>query len=168
MTSSKFKQRVLSMQSYLMRFAFTLTSNRDEADDLLQDTTLKVLSNEDKYVDNVNFKGWMTTIMRNIFINNYRKRVRHATVVDTTDDLYHINVAAATDTITPEGTYAASEIVSILNKVTESYRVPFVMYVKGYKYVEISKELKLPVGTVKSRIYFARRKLRTLLEGYEC
>ena len=68
-----------------------LTSDRDEAHDLLQDTTLKALDNEDKYIDNVNFKGWVFTIMRNIFINNYRKEVRDQTFVDHTDNLFHIN-----------------------------------------------------------------------------
>ena len=66
-----------------------LTANREEAKDLLQDTTLKALDNEDKYIDNVNFKGWVFTIMRNIFINNYRRVVRNQTIIDQTEDLYH-------------------------------------------------------------------------------
>lgn len=76
MINTLFKQKVLAMQDYLMNFACMLTSDRDEARDLLQDTTLKVLDNESKYVEDTNFKGWMSTIMRNIFINNYRKRKR--------------------------------------------------------------------------------------------
>ena len=73
MSSQNFQSKLLDLQSNLLNFAYMLTSNRDDAYDLLQDTTLKALDNEDKYVDNVNFKGWVFTIMRNIFINNYRK-----------------------------------------------------------------------------------------------
>ena len=76
MASSTFQTKLLDLQSNLLNFAYTLTANRDDAYDLLQDTTLKALDNEDKYVDNTNFKGWVFTIMRNIFINNYRKVVR--------------------------------------------------------------------------------------------
>ena len=86
-----FRQRIVSLQTNLLNFAIQLTSNREDARDLLQETTLKALDNEDKYVDNVNFKGWIFTIMRNLFINNYRKQVRQNTVVDQTEDLYHLN-----------------------------------------------------------------------------
>lgn len=85
-----FKERLIGLQGNLLSFAYQLTTNREQAEDLLQDTTLKALDNEDKYVDNVNFKGWIFTIMRNIFINNYRQTVRKATVIDQTEDLYHL------------------------------------------------------------------------------
>ena len=81
MSSKNFQTKLLSLQGNLLNFAYLLTSNRDDAYDLLQDTTLKALDNEDKYVENVNFKGWVFTIMRNIFINNYRKVVRSATII---------------------------------------------------------------------------------------
>ena len=81
--STNFSNRLMDLQSNMLNFAYTLTSNRDDAYDLMQDTMLKVLSNEDKYIENTNFKGWVFTIMRNIFINNYRRVVRSATVVDT-------------------------------------------------------------------------------------
>ena len=92
MNSPQFQERLLNLQSNLLNFAYMLTSDREEAHDLLQDTTLKALDNEDKYIDNVNFKGWVFTIMRNIFINNYRREVRNQTIVDQTEDLYHLNL----------------------------------------------------------------------------
>lgn len=100
--TSSFKQRLLGLQGNLYNFACQLTSNRDAAQDLVQDTTLKVLDNEAKYVDNVNFKGWVFTIMRNIFINNYRRQVRSATVVDTTEDLYHLNLSQESGLTSPK------------------------------------------------------------------
>ena len=161
-----FKDRVIGLQSNLMSFAYQLTSNREQAEDLLQDTTLKALSNEDKYVDNVNFKGWIFTIMRNIFINNYRQNVRQATVIDKTEDLYHLNISQDSGINTPEGSYAVKEISVVVNSFSDDYRIPFNMFVAGYKYNEIADKLNLPLGTVKSRIFFARKKLREELKDY--
>lgn len=154
------------MQGNLLNFAYQLTTNREEAHDLLQDTTLKALDNEEKYVDNVNFKGWIFTIMRNIFINNYRQTVRKATVIDQTEDLYHLNISQESGLSTPEGSYAVKEISSVLDEFTDDYRIPFNMYVAGYKYNEIAEKMNLPLGTIKSRIFFARKRLRKRLQDY--
>ncbi len=135
--------------------------------DLVQDTTLKVLDNESKYIENVNFKGWVFTIMRNIFINNYRRKVRSATVVDTTEDFYHLNLSQESGFDSPEGTFAAKEISSVINSFPDGYRKPFTMYVEGYKYSEIADRLELPLGTVKSRIFFARKRLQHILKDYK-
>ncbi|MBD5371112.1 MAG: sigma-70 family RNA polymerase sigma factor [Bacteroides sp.] len=166
MSDSTFKQRLLGLQGNLLNFAYQLTTNREAAQDLVQDTTLKVLDNEEKYVDNVNFKGWVFTIMRNIFINNYRRQVRSATVVDTTEDLYHLNLSQESGLSTPEGSFAAREISEAINAFSEEYKVPFSMYIAGYKYSEIAEKMSLPLGTVKSRIFFARKRLQGMLKDY--
>ncbi|MCM1320000.1 MAG: sigma-70 family RNA polymerase sigma factor [Muribaculaceae bacterium] len=166
MTHAIFKQHVLEMQERLMNFAKMLTPDRDEARDLLQDTTLKALDSESKYRENTNFQGWMITIMRNLFINNYRKTRRHATMVDTTDDLYHINSSDDVVSTSPEDIYSTHEIIEKLGTLDDLYRTPFVMYLKGYKYLEIATMTHTPVGTVKSRIFFARKQLRNMLSGY--
>ena len=93
MNALQFQKKLLSMQENMMNFALMLTANRDDAQDLMQDTTLKVLDNQEKFVDNINFKGWVLTVMRNIFINNYHKVVRVQTVVDSSADLYNLDVA---------------------------------------------------------------------------
>lgn len=164
--SSTFINKLLGLQSNLMNFAYQLTSNREAAEDLVQDTTLKVLDNEEKYVDNVNFKGWVMTIMRNIFINNYRRQVRSATLIDTTEDLYHLNISQESGLETPEGTYATKEISKAISEFSDDYRIPFSMYVAGYKYSEIAEHMNLPLGTVKSRIFFARKRLQETLKDY--
>lgn len=164
--ATNIRQRIISLQSNLLNFACQLTSDRDEARDLLQETTLKALDNEEKYAENTNFKGWIFTIMRNIFINNYRRNVRSATIVDRTEDLYHLNLSQESGLSTPEGSYAVSEIGRVLNSFPDEYKVPFRMRVEGYKYSEISERLHLPVGTVKSRIFFARKRLQVLLKDY--
>ncbi len=163
---STFKTSVLGMQSNLLSFAMKLTLNRDEAQDLVQDTTLKALNNEEKYVDNTNFKGWMLTIMRNIFINNYRKSARENTMVDSTEDLYHLNLKQDSGFETPDGAYAVGEISTIIAGFPNDYREPFNLHVAGYKYEEIAEKLGMPLGTVKSRIFFTRQRLREILKDY--
>lgn len=164
--SATFKERLLGLQGNLLNFAYQLTTSRETAQDLVQDTTLKVLDNESKYVDNVNFKGWVFTIMRNIFINNYRRQVRSATVIDTTEDLYHVNLSQESGLSSPEGSVAVKEISLAINRFSDEYKVPFTMYLAGYKYNEIAQKMSLPLGTVKSRIFFARRRLQGLLKDY--
>lgn len=165
-TENTFKTSVIGMQRNLLSFALKLTSNPEEAQDLVQDTTLKALKNEEKYVEDTNLKGWMMTIMRNIFINNYRKNVRENTTVDCTENLYHVNLCQDSGLNTPDGAYAVNEISLIISKFPSDYRQPFSMHVAGYKYEEISERLGMPLGTVKSRIFFTRKRLREILKDY--
>ena len=143
-----------------------LTSDKEEAKDLLQDTTLKALDNRDKYIDNINFKGWLFTIMRNIFINNYRRVVRNQTMVDQTEDLFHLNLPQESGFDTPDGSYTIKEINRAIASFAPEYRIPFSMHITGYKYHEIAAYMKLPLGTVKSRIFFARQRLQNILKDY--
>ncbi len=163
MTKISFQSRLLALQRNMLSFAYSLTSNRDDAYDLLQDTTLKALDNRDKYVENTNFKGWVFTIMRNLFINNYRASVRSAVVVDRTDDLYHLELAAQTEAESPEGTVTVHEINAAMSRIGEECRMPLTMFIQGYRYKEIAEYSGLPLGTVKSRIFMARRQLQNML-----
>ena len=156
----------MSLQANMLNFAYMLTSNRDDAYDLLQDTTLKALDNEDKYAEGTNLKVWVFTIMRNIFINNYRRVSRAATVIDTTDNQHLINLPAEAARETPDGTFTANEITAAINAFSAEYRIPFSMPVAGYKYEEIAKEMNLPLGTVKSRIFAARKRLQERFADY--
>ncbi|MBQ3190645.1 MAG: RNA polymerase sigma factor [Bacteroidaceae bacterium] len=166
MRTSNFTQNLLGMQSELHRFALKLTADNEEANDLLQETSLKALDNEDKYTPDTNFKGWMYTIMRNIFINNYRKTVRDQTFVDQTDNLYHLNLPQDSGFESTEGNYDLKEIRKIVHSLPKEYRVPFSMYVSGFKYREIAEKLALPIGTVKSRIFFTRQRLQRDLKDF--
>lgn len=166
MGSAKFQNNLMRLQANLLNFAYMLTSNRDDAYDLLQDTTLKALDNEDKYAENTNFKGWVFTIMRNIFINNYRRAGRAATIIDTTDNLYHLNLSQDSGLENPEGSYSTAEITEAIEDLAKEYSVPFKMHVQGYKYNEIADKMNLPLGTIKSRIFFARKKLQARFADY--
>ena len=165
MSTVQFENKILGIQSNMFNFAMMLTANRDDAYDLLQDTTLKALDNRDKYVDNTNFKGWVLTIMRNIFINNYRKIVRSQTVVDQTEDLYHLNLPQDSGFDSPDGSMTIKEINYAIENLNNDLKIPFSMFLAGYKYNEIADKLELPLGTVKSRIFFARQDLQKKLKN---
>lgn len=166
MNSTNFQNKLLELQGNLLNFAYQLTSNHDDAYDLLQDTTLKALANEGKYADNTNFKGWVFTIMRNTFINNYRQVAKSATVLDNTDNISYLSIAAESTIETPEDSVALGEISDAINSFADDYRIPFTMHIAGYKYNEIADKMKLPLGTVKSRIFFARKRLQEMLKDY--
>ena len=165
-TTSTFAQNLLGMQTELRRFALKLTADAEDANDLLQETSLKALDNEEKYTPDTNFKGWMYTIMRNIFINNYRKTVRDQTFVDQTENLYHLNLPQDSGFESTEGNYDLKEIRKIVHSLPKEYRVPFSMYVSGFKYRDIAEKLGLPIGTVKSRIFFTRQRLQKDLKDF--
>ena len=151
MKSLSFRKDLIGVQEELLRFAYKLTANREEANDLLQETSLK---------------GWMYTIMRNIFINNYRKIVRDQTFVDTTDNYYHLNLPQDSGFESTEGAYDLKEMHRIVNALPREYKIPFSMHVSGFKYREIAEKLGLPLGTVKSRIFFTRQRLQQELKDF--
>ena len=166
MKSLSFRKDLIGVQEELLRFAYKLTADREEANDLLQETSLNALDNEEKYVPDTKFKGWMYTIMRNIFINNYRKIVRDQTFVDHTDNLYHLNLPQDSGFDSTEGAYDIKEIHRVVNLLPNEYRIPFAMHVSGFKYREIAEKLSLPLGTVKSRIFFTRQRLQGQLRDF--
>jgi len=166
MNASQFQKKLLGIQDNMMNFALMLTANRDDAQDLLQDTTLKVLDNQEKFVDNINFKGWVLTVMRNIFINNYHKLVRTQTIVDQSVDLYNLDVINDSGFSSPDSSYEIKEITKAIDELMDDLKIPFSMFLKGYKYNEIAEKLDVPLGTVKSRIFFARQELQKKLKSF--
>jgi RNA polymerase sigma-70 factor (ECF subfamily) len=166
MNALQFQKKLLSIQENMMNFALLLTSNQDDAEDLLQDTTLKVLDNKDKFVDNVNFKGWVLTVMRNIFINNYHKIVRAQMTIAQRSDFDSLNIADESNFDIPDYSFQLQELSDAIDSLSSELKYPLSMYLSGYKYSEIAEKLNLPLGTVKSRIFFARRELQKELKKY--
>jgi len=159
MKTIEFSTQLLNLEDSLERFAFKLTQKIADAKDLVQETFLKVLINQDKFVNDQNFKAWTFTIMRNTFINSYRQNIRKNTVCDQSKESFFINqtrVFAADD---PDSVYAALEITQSINQLKEIFRVPLEMHINGYKYQEIADELNINLGTVKSRIFLSRKQL---------
>jgi RNA polymerase sigma factor (sigma-70 family) len=167
MTAHEFNNDLIGMKNNLQRFAMSLTSDRDSALDLVQDTYLKAIIYKDKFVDYTNLKAWVFTIMKNTFINNYRRNAKENTVIDGTQDLYYINLPQDKGFISPDSTYAEAEIEKAIDSLNDEFRIPFRMHLEGYKYKEIADILNLKIGTVKSRIFFTRQKLMLILKDYD-
>lgn len=167
MNTSDFNNQLIAFQRSLKSFAYGFTANEEEANDLLQETFLKALTYRDKFQEKTNLKAWLYTIMRNTFINNYRKAVRANTIIDNTDEQYYINTANRTELGDPAGVLSHKQITQIVDGLEDEYRIPFQMYNTGYKYKEIADKLGLPIGTIKSRIFLARRKLMVSLADYQ-
>ena len=148
----------------LRAFSLKLTGNESDANDLYQDTAFRIISNADKYQPDTNFKAWAVTIMRNIFINNYRKRVRRGTILDQTPNNFYINSGNQAIENDGEAHMAYKELLRMVSSLPEDFKRPFWMAYKGYKYDEIAEKLDAPLGTIKSRIFFARRKLQKMYE----
>jgi RNA polymerase sigma-70 factor, ECF subfamily len=157
---------VLFRSPNLQKFAMSLTSNRESALDLVQDTYVKAITYKDKFVDFTNLKAWVFTIMKNTFINNYRRNVKENTLIDGTQDLYYINLPHDKGYVSPESTYAEAEIEKAIDSLSDEFRIPFRMHIEGFKYKEIADKLDLKIGTVKSRIFFTRQKLMLILKDY--
>lgn len=164
--SDAFEKRLLDLQDSLYRFAYMLTKEKESAKDLVQDTLLKALDNRDKYVSNINLKGWISTIMRNSFINNYHKDICHKTIIDQTEDLYHINLPQNRSFYTLDSAFTLKDINRAISSLSDNFRITLSMFIVGYKYSDIATALNISVGTVKSRIFIARRKLQIVLKDY--
>ena len=167
MSDMEFNNKLLSHRENHSFFANSLTSNREEAEDLVQDTFVKALTNKDKFMDNTNLKAWTYTIMKNTFINNYRRSQKANTFTDSTNDQYYINIPGNNDGESPDAKVSVKEIRKAINNLEDVHRLPFEMHTRGFKYKEIAEELDLSIGTVKSRIFFTRKKLMKALGDYQ-
>jgi RNA polymerase sigma factor (sigma-70 family) len=167
MTAIEFNHKILSLKDNLQYFAYSLTSNREDANDLIQDTYLKAIIHKDKFDPATNLKAWIYTIMKNTFINKYRKDVKVNTIIDNTKDLYYLNNSGQSDIVTPDSNYNHSELVRVIDGLEDEHRIPFQMHFQGYKYKEIADSLNLSIGTVKSRIFFSRKKLMERLKDFQ-
>ncbi len=160
MSQLEFHDRFNKMTALLQAFAYSLTKNAEDAKDLYQETAFRALTNRDKFRPGTNFKAWLFTIMKNIFINNYRRKSKANTIMDTTDNLYYLNSGSVLTPNAAEGSIMMKELTRMVIGLDDSIRVPFLMHYQGYKYQEIADHLDLPLGTVKSRIFFARKELK--------
>ncbi len=159
MSNLDFNTQILDQKSSLKNFALSLTRNHDDALDLVQDTFMKAVMYKDKYADSTNLKAWLFTIMKNTFINSYRRAVKTREIIQTGADLTLSKTFKHVSTEAPEVKMNAKEIIRKIEALDEQYKVPFTRYYNGYKYQEIASEMNLPIGTVKSRIFIARKML---------
>ncbi len=166
MTQIEFNHAVQSQYKPLRGYAMKLAKDGEDANDLVQETMLKAFRNKDKFSEGTNLKGWLYTIMKNIFINNYRRMVNSNIFTDDTENQYYINSMRNSGNNGAESALAMKDIQNAIDKLNVKLKKPFMMSFEGYKYEEIAQNLSLPLGTVKIRIHNARQLLQDSLKTY--
>lgn len=163
MKTLEFEKLILNFKDSLEYFAISLTANREDAKDLVQDTILKALVNKDRYQEETNIKAWLFTILKNTFINNYRRKQRVNTIIDSNLDLAALGNIFTNEYRRTDEDVNVKDINFAINSINPEQRIPFEMVNSGYKYQEIADTYSLSIGTVKSRIFLARKKLMEIV-----
>jgi RNA polymerase sigma-70 factor (ECF subfamily) len=165
-----FEQEALVHLDALYRVALRLTANAADAEDLVQETILRAYRSWDRYTPGTNAKGWLLTILRHLFINEYRRKSRHPETVDV-DTIEPFALFQEVQEEDPQGAFFGKivddEVLRAVDQLPEAFREAVTLSdVEGLSYEEVAKVLDVPVGTVKSRLYRGRRLLQAKLYGY--
>ena len=166
MSTFEFNSLLTNNSQFLKPCASHFTLDKEAAKDLFQETMYRALANREKYNEGTNIKAWLYTIMRNIFINNYRLKVKHNTVFDYTTEDYLLDYNQSAVANFAEANLGVKEIHRSIKRLPDIFKRPFMMYFEGYKYYEIADQLHAPVGTIKSRIHFARKMLKAQIARF--
>ena len=151
MTISELTSEILSIRPKMLGFAVKLTGNVEDAEDILSEAIYKALKNTHNYDERQKFESWFGSIVRNTYIDNYRKIRSQSAHVEVED--YH-----AVSESTPDYLVIYEETISAIQKI--KFGNLLIMWAEGYKYEELAEMFRLPIGTVKSKIFFVRKKLK--------
>lgn len=165
MTTAQFNDFYNTNIIALENFAKKLTKNSVDAEDLVQETAIKAFRGKHTFNEGTSFKSWSFTILKNTFITKYNKRKKRKVVNAPIEDFTYAlssRHAVKNDAISQ---MKIKEIKSCINQLTQKSRLPFLMHVEGYQYNEIANSLNIPLGTVKSRINYARTKLKSIMSN---
>jgi RNA polymerase sigma-70 factor (ECF subfamily) len=165
MSTVEFNEALIQLEPNLRSFAMNFTRNSEDAKDLTQETMLKAITYRNYFTPQTNFRAWVFTIMRNLFINQYRRKSRSGQLFDDSKEMYLLTNNPDPDQ-SPVNSYTIKEVKHQIANLEEEYKTPFEMHFKGFKYKEIAEELDIPIGTVKSRIFVARKKLMETLPEF--
>ncbi|PHI18760.1 hypothetical protein CEQ90_16530 [Lewinellaceae bacterium SD302] len=163
MTNQEFTANMATLENLHYSFALRLTRSRQDAEDLVQETTLKAFRNIEKFTPGTNFKNWTATIMRNTFINNYRKMKTRRHINQSVEELSNVIENKNVINNSGEQNMRMEELKQMMDSIRDIYSVPFMMFFQGYEYKEIARDLNIPIGTVKSRIFLARQKMKAMI-----
>ncbi len=160
MSTNDFYAQLDMINSPLNNFALSLTRDLADSRDLFQDTVYKALKNKDKFKIGTNFKAWILTLMRNTFINDYRKKKRSKVKTVADDSLEIITNTRSAAVNEGESNIAMQELMAMLDELDPKLSEPFMMNYQGMSYQEVADALETPLGTIKSRIFFARKEMQ--------
>ena len=166
MSNAEFSLLLTENAEFLRPFAINLTKDYESAKDLYQDTLYRAISNKDKYNVGTNIKAWLYTIMRNIFINNYRRKSKQNTIFDNSPNEFLLDHNQSAVPNGAETSMRMKDINKAIHELPTIFKQPFMLYFEGYKYHEIADMLTEPLGTIKSRIHFARRLLKNQISKF--
>ncbi|MET3114504.1 RNA polymerase sigma factor (sigma-70 family) [Pedobacter sp. CG_S7] len=166
MTKNEFNLQLHNHSDSLQSFALNFTKDLEDANDLVQDTMLKAVTYYSKFKEGTNLKGWLFTIMKNTFINNYRRLVKKNAMITQADDISSANLYYSASKNQCDSKFVMGDINKAMATLQPEYYVPFIKYFEGYKYHEIAIMLNIPIGTVKTRIHVARQILKKYLKTY--
>lgn len=166
MENMTLNNEICNHRSCLETFAMKFTNDVEDANDLVQDTIIKAIRYHEMYKQGTNLRGWLYTIMKNTFINDYRRGSKRNALIQTSEDLSSFQLLGSAQTNKGENKFMMDDINKALAKLQPEYSGPFLRYFEGYKYHEIAEELNIPIGTVKTRIHMARQILKEQLKMY--
>ncbi|TKC08884.1 RNA polymerase sigma factor [Pedobacter frigoris] len=164
--SLDFNNQLFSFKNSLQGFAYSLTRNEEDAADLVQDTLLKAIRYAQSFEEGTNLQGWLFIILKNTFINNYRRKSKMKSYMDGVGGTAINDIQGNLAYNAGESNCSIDDIHKALNSLSRDYYYPFIKYFEGYKYHEIAEELNIPIGTVKTRIHVARQLLKKNLKMY--
>jgi RNA polymerase sigma factor (sigma-70 family) len=163
MSAIEFNNLLVNNSDFLKPFAITLTHDSEVAGDLFQETMYRAMANREKYNVGTNIRAWLYTIMRNIFINDYRRKLKRATIIDNTPNHFFLDHQQRNVYTTA---MQVKDIMSRVHSLPDIFKKPFILYFDGFRYHEIANMLREPLGTIKSRIHFARKTLKSEIERF--
>lgn len=165
MTTTEFQSNIEAIKAKLFGLSMKLIRNYTEAEDLLQESISKAYTKRHTFKDGTNFNAWMSTIIYNDFVNIYRKKKRRNQVVMDREDWMPVLINKVDRENNADGSLLYQELLALVAELADNLKVPFLMSYRGYPYQEIADELGLAIGTIKNRIFYARKELRAKIKA---
>jgi RNA polymerase sigma-70 factor (ECF subfamily) len=151
---------LIGMQDQLYYYALQLTEDREDALDLVQETSYKALKNQSRLHHDDHIRAWLYTILKNTYINYLRSSHNRQLVHDTEElNQYSVQSGDSNEGL-PDELLMKKELIEIIKLLPQTYEKPIQLFLTGYSYKEISQRMNIPIGTVKSRIHLGKRHIR--------
>lgn len=167
MTQIQFNHYYDANIAALTNYARKLTRNKADAEDLIQETAIKAFRSLHTFKTGTSFKSWAFTILKNTYFTNYSRKKKRGVVNAPIEDFTFALHSKYTTSNNAESKLRIQEIKKAIESLSRKSKIPFLMFVEGYRYHEIADKLSIPIGTVKSRINYARTKLKKILRSRE-
>lgn len=165
MESKEINVKIMECNIILNKLAYKFTSDPEDVKDLVQETLMKSLKYIDQYFHNPKVISWLYVIMKNVYINQFRRQKKHKYIFEhhKVNDYHQTGQLEASVNNQAEGVFIMNDILFLLNKFPTQHKEIFFKFIDGYKYKELSVHFDMPEGTIKSKIHLIRKDLRKKL-----